>query len=198
VPTVPFTIDKHNAEDWARGGAVYVRHTLTGHSGEGIEIIKNPTFGSIQRLLNELNELRFYDIATLLSSRVNERGLPLAPLYTKGINNGGEYRVHVFNGEIIDYRKKSRQYDNEATTDQREIRTLENGWVYRTSNLRRLERVENLALSAIDALGLDFGAVDIIMDENRSVHVLEVNTAVGMDDVTLGNYVEKITTYYAT
>lgn len=147
---------------------VYVRHQLQGHSGAGIEIV---------------------DL---------HHDLPVAPLYTKKIDNNGEYRVHVMNGEVFDYRKKSRLADDEATEEQGKIRTLGNGWIYRQGNLKRLERIEELAKSAIRALGLDFGAVDIIMDGDGNVFVLEINTAVGLADNTLESYITKFKEHYAT
>lgn len=140
-------------------GSVYVRTVLQGHSGEGIEIY---------------NE---------------SQTLPHAPLYTKKVQNHGEYRVHVMNGEVIGYRKKSRRHEDTPSEAQNAVRTLGNGWIYRSGQLERLERVEELAVRAIDALGLDFGAVDIIMDENGEVFVLEVNTAVGLSDSTLQEYI---------
>ncbi len=148
-------------------GTIYVRNELRGHSGEGIVIIGQ------------------------------DDEVPPAPLYTKAIDNQGEYRIHVMNGEVFDYRKKSRMDGDEPTEDQSKIRTLGNGWIYRQGNLRRLERVEELAIQAINALNLDFGAVDIIMDANGDVFVLEVNTAVGLADNTLESYQQAFERHYA-
>ncbi len=142
----------------------YCREKLTGHSGEGI-VIFDHSLGEIP---------------------------PHAPLYTKAIDNNGEYRVHVFNGEVIDYRKKSRQREDAPTEAEKLVRNLASGWVYREGHLKRLDRVEQLAKDAIEALGLDFGAVDIIMDGAGEVYVLEVNTACGMEPRTLAKYVEAI------
>lgn len=153
-------------------GVVYARHQLTGHSGAGIEIVGE------------------------------DDDIPQAPLYTKKVENGGEYRVHVMNGRVIDYRKKSRRDGDEVQEGQSEIRTLNNGWIYRQGELNRLERIEQLAVQAITAIGLDFGAVDIIMDEERErpndVYVLEINTAVGLADNTLESYITAFQENYAT
>ena len=147
-------------------GIVYARHRINAHSGEGLQIV-----------------------------RPEDTEFPHAPLYTKAIKSKAEYRVHVFDGQVIDYRKKSRRYDDEATEEQRMVRNLGNGWVFRSDNLRRLERVEQLGIDAVEALGLTFGAVDIIMDENGSVYVLEVNCAPAIEEQTLGNYLHAITNY---
>lgn len=48
------------------------------------------------------------------------------------------------------------------------------------------EALKELGTQAIDALGLDFGAVDIIQDTNGRLFVLETNTAPGVQDVRQG------------
>lgn len=206
VQTVPFTTDKSEAERWLSEGAkVFVRNILNGHSGEGIEVVQQQVSSSTPEIVEELNQLldEYYNSTenptdqfiiqelqrTLDENEVQEDvvvpELNDAPLYTKGVPNAGEYRVHVSDGEVILYQKKSRRVDengNVATPDGEEsdVRNLASNWVYRTGNLRRLERVEDLAVLAINELGLDFGSVDIIMDTDGDVYVLEVNTASGL------------------
>jgi D-alanine-D-alanine ligase-like ATP-grasp enzyme len=52
--------------------------------------------------------------------------------------------------------------------------------------------VEVQALLAIEACGLDFGAVDIIFNERKqTAFVLEVNTAPGLTGQTVAGYVER-------
>lgn len=164
-----FTTDNSTASQWIRQGfRVFAREVLNGHSGAGIRVITaHPT------------------ITTTV--------VPAAPLYVKQIRNRGEYRVHVVKGRVIDYIKKRRRNGEPATEAQNEVRNLENGWVYTRQNLRRLERIEQLAIRAVEALGLDFGAVDIIKDQNGDVFVLEVNTAPGMSDTTLAAYTDAFT-----
>lgn len=160
VPTITWTTDWEIASDWDT--KTFVRHKLTGHSGDGIEVFNG-------------------DVA-----------LPTAPLYTMAVENTGEYRVHVFKGDVILYQKKSRRVDeagNVITAEgaEADVRNLASNWVYRTGNLRRLERIEELAKSAVNALDLDFGAVDIIKDADGNVFVLEVNTAPGISNTETAN-----------
>lgn len=206
IPTVPFTTDINVARSW--NDTVYVRTVLNGHSGEGIQIVE-PTgridtvrIDVLEDVREDLNAIGESGVASIIEERLRVLNsvrptveLPQAPLYTRKVPNHGEYRVHVFNGQVIDYRKKSRHDGDEATQEQSGVRTLANGWIYRASNLNRIERVENLALSAIEALGLTFGAVDIIKDTDGNVYVLEINTACGMENQTLNNYINALINY---
>lgn len=198
VSTVPFTTDVDEASQWLEeGGKVFVRNELKGHSGEGIVVEELQRSEEERELLDRLLNAGYHDAhAALLDAVPAGVQLPDAPLYTKGVSNKGEYRVHVFDGEVILYQKKSRRVDEDgevvtAEGEEADVRNLASNWIYRTGNLNRLERVEELALDAIDALGLDFGAVDIINDNDSEVYVLEVNTAVGIgNEATLEAYTE--------
>jgi hypothetical protein len=117
-------------------------------------------------------------------------------MYTKAVDSQGEYRVHVMRGEVIDYAKKLRRVDDEPTQEELDVRSHDNGWVFVRGNLRRIPRVEKLAQDAVEALGLDFGSVDICMDKDGDIFVLEVNTACGLEETTLSNYISGIQTFY--
>lgn len=162
VPTPDWTENINEAQDWLNNGhTVVVRHVLTGHSGQGIEM-------------------------------VSEGILPHAPLYTKYKKKRHEYRVHVFKGEVIDtcQKKKSTEASRAGTIDIR-IRNHSNGWVFCRDGISSNSSREELAVRAVAALGLDFGAVDIIYNEAENQHyVLEVNTAPGLEGTTLQKYIE--------
>lgn len=113
--------------------------------------------------------------------------ISLAPLYTKLIDKDAEYRVHVFHGEVIDYTKKITRGEKNDVCSHR------NGYEF-VRNIKELDENKELAIMAVKALDLDFGAVDIIRKDNKS-YVLEVNTACGLSDTTLGRYVGKILKY---
>jgi glutathione synthase/RimK-type ligase-like ATP-grasp enzyme len=209
VQTVPWTTSPAVAQGMLeQAGKLFVRATTTGHSGEGITVLTHQrsasapaTIEAISRELETTTDVSLREFLeetlVLLRSGFNSTApeVPVAPLYTMGIENHGEYRVHVFNDEVILYQKKSRPVDDEGNVITAEgadadVRNLASNWVYRVGNLKRLERVEQLAVNAVRALGLDFGAVDIIMDEEGDVYVLEVNTAVGLrNESTLEAYV---------
>lgn len=168
VPTLKHTNNKTDAQQWVDNGrAVFVRHKLNGHSGQGIELITNGT-------------------------------VPEAPLYTRNFPKSHEYRVHVFRGEILDLVEKKAT----SLEANRKVRTHDNGWVFAHSELTcdRLEYrhvLETTARNAIDALSLDFGAVDILVrhrdDDYHSLAVCEINTAPNITaPTTKQRYLDKI------
>ncbi len=158
-----FTESIDEARSWLRyGGLVYCRTNLTGHAGQGIVTATRPT------------------------------ELVPAPLYVRGIAPKAEYRVHVFNGQVIDYCKKIKIESRDNVDNL--VRNHDGGWTY-ARNVERIERVEQQAINAVRALGLDFGAVDIVLsDIDDDAYVLEVNSAPGLmdDGRTLDAYVTAI------
>lgn len=80
------------------------------------------------------------------------------------INAPREYRVHIF----LD---KSIRISEKAHTAFHEYMTIK--------PTHDITHVRNAAKKAVNALGLDFGAVDILADDNQA-WVLEVNTAPGV------------------
>lgn len=109
------------------------------------------------------------------------------PLYTKGVLKAHEYRVHVFGNKILDVTKKRRRNETERSDY---IKNLANGWVYCRNDIEVPDNLLNCAKRAIAALGLDFGAVDILYRKGIP-YVLEVNTAPGLQGTTLTKYIEE-------
>lgn len=144
------------------GFMVVARHKLTGHSGEGIEII-NP----------------------------GDHLVPLAPLYTKYIKKKDEYRLHVFNQNVFFQQRKARNLDVPAENVNWQVRNHANGFIFAHQNVDVPDVAKQHAINAVNALGLHFGAVDIILGTNGEWYVLEVNTACGLEGTTLDKYVEQ-------
>lgn len=164
VPIPRYTTTLENVSESLSGASsVVVRHQLRGHSGAGIE------------LCDDIDNL------------------PDAPLYVEYIKKQDEYRVHVFNGKVIDVqqKKKRRETPNEEVNYQ--IRNHSNGFIYARDNITPPDASLDIAVDAVGALGLDFGAVDIIYNAHRDqCYVLEVNTACGLEGSTLDFYVDAI------
>lgn len=121
--------------------------------------------------------------------------LPDAPLYVKYIKKAREYRVHVFHASCLIHQKKRR---TGAAVDYH-IRSHANGWVFcNAPNDPLAVRLSYIAVQAVEALQLDFGAVDIIYNEKHdTLYVLEVNTAPGIEkNNTLEFYTNSIKTLH--
>tara|TARA_R100000541_G_scaffold28346_3_gene37671 strand:+ start:2774 stop:4144 length:1371 start_codon:yes stop_codon:yes gene_type:complete len=154
-----WTEDSAVAKEWYESGHdVVCRHTLQGHSGEGIEVVK----------FREEEEA--------------EHAVPEAPLYTKYVKKRDEYRVHVVAKEAIFVQRKGRERDDDGSTDiNYQIRNHANGFIFLTQDLNPHKTVISESIKAVNALGLDFGAVDVIWNERRkAATVIEVNTACGL------------------
>ena len=119
-----------------------------------------------------------------------------APLYTVYARKRAEYRVHVVtnpNGEASYFIQQKRKKEGvEQTEDQKLIRSHANGWTFAVNNLTltSAERpvIQSLALAAVKAVGLDFGAVDIVQRVNGNFLVCEINTAPGLEGESTLNF----------
>jgi glutathione synthase/RimK-type ligase-like ATP-grasp enzyme len=159
-----WTEDREEAIKWLAGDFdVVVRHKLNGHSAEGLEIVKH----------NDPDVI------------------PFAPLYTKYIKKDQEWRIHVFKGKVFFEQRKARKKDVPDEEVNWQVRNLKGGFIYAHQDVQASEEVKKQAIMAIDALGLDFGAVDIITNKRGEAYVLEVNTACGLEGTTLAKYVEQ-------
>lgn len=168
ISVVPFTVERSIALEWQQQGQTVFSRTLpNSHSGRGI-IINRPT--------DEITP---------------------APLYTLYKKKRSEFRVHVFKGRVLDVQEKRREAGFIRTDGQSLIRSHANGWVFCREHIILPDGLAQLAVRAIAALNLDFGAVDIIYNERENqLYVLEVNTAVGLQGVTLDKYKDAIKSYY--
>lgn len=120
-----------------------------------------------------------------------DQPLPDAPLYTRyEPYRRAELRVHVFMGKLIDIQRKIRDPKREPATWA--IRNHGNGFIYAREHVVWRPELAELAIRAVGALGLDFGAVDMLECKDGTYKLLEVNTAPGLVGATLTKYVEAI------
>lgn len=112
--------------------------------------------------------------------------VPEAPLYVRYIPKREEYRVHVFCGSAIHVQQKRRRSGVEQSADEKLIRNYDNGWVFCNVDLTQVDpSLLELAVKACAALGLDFGALDMVKsNHDGEYYVLECNTAPGLDSPT--------------
>ena len=109
--------------------------------------------------------------------------------YTVYIPNTREYRIHVFQGEIIRVQGKYLDHPDQHTNPY--IKNHGQGFRFRTPDRELNTDRREAAINAVEALGLDFGAVDLLVGEDRLCYVLEVNTAPACSPLTARAYVEK-------
>ncbi len=162
VNTPPWATTAVEAQGWLEKSAVVERHKLQGYSGEGIVIVERG---------GELSD---------------------APLYVKYIPKKEEYRVHVFKGQVLDVQRKARVIDTPDEEVNWKVRNLAGGFIFaRNDDHTPSPLVLEQAVAAVNACGLDFGAVDIVWnDKQQRAYVLEVNTAPGLMGTTLEKYEE--------
>ena len=160
-----FTTSREQAQQWVDESiTVVVRHTVTGHSGQGIEII---TEGTIPE-------------APLYTKYRKKRAEYRVHVF------GGKV--------IDTVQKKKRNTEERPENFSTFIRSHANGWVFCRDGVADCLVRNATAVGAVAALSLDFGAVDIIYNEHENkYYVLEVNTAPGLEGTTLDKYAEAIT-----
>ena len=163
-----WTTDLSVAKRWlGKGFRVVCRQSVTGSGGDGIHL------ASIETELME------------------------APLYTRYFPKTHEFRVHIFDGKVIDLTQKKLR-GGVGTRDMHDtfIRSLDNGWIHAHNeiNLTEPDR-EQMAFACglcISNLNLNFGAIDVLaklatpdLEGNRKLEkfvICEVNTGPGLEN----------------
>lgn len=169
VPTVEWTEDWAEAVEWMlrNDERVMVRSILRGSQGRGI---------------------------TVYSRDGTEHSLPVGNFEADGYEPGGvyvkvfgrnprrvsEFRVAVCNGQVIDYAQKKKRRNREGRFSPY-VRSHGNGWVFCREGVELPPALHDAAQSAVEALDLDFGAVDCAIDRSGRVCVYEINTAPGIE-----------------
>lgn len=158
ISCLDYTDEIKVVEDWLEEGwTVIGRQTLHGSGGDGIVIISD-----------EVGLVEWKDL----------------PLYTKYQKKKWEYRVHVFKGSVIDITQKKKKLGTVSPTNGK-IRNLAEGWIFAHNDIKCNDVValRTLAIEAVNALGLDFGGVDIIYNEAQDkYYIVEINTAPGLEN----------------
>lgn len=162
-----WTTSRATASQWIsdQGRTVCSRAILNGHSGNGL---------------------------TIHGIEGGGMALPNAPLYTLYVKKKAEYRVHFVNGQVIDIQRKIKRPDFNGLVNWH-IRNHDNGFIYVRNGIMEALPVDVVtqAQHCIDNSGLDFGAVDVIYNEQQDhAYVLEVNSAPGLTGETVTKYAE--------
>jgi len=99
-----------------------------------------------------------------------------------------EYRVHVFGESIIRTSQKVLMSKDEYLPY---MRNDDHNHTFRNPRQNLTNAQNTVAINAVRALGLDFGAVDLIISDDGNAYVLEVNTGPSLIDNGLDIYEEK-------
>lgn len=169
-----FTETLSTALQWlSKGHTVVCRLVTDGKAGEGVQVIG--------------------------PDDIKNKGLdfPHAPLYTKYVNKTYEYRVHVAFGEVIHVRKKVKPAGG-VKGDPRVASHL-SGWLFIKDGFTPPPDALRQAIKAVAALGLDFGAVDILYSQPEDkAFVCEVNTAPGLEVSEVQAYADVFNKHFST
>ena len=161
-----YTESKDIANKWLDNCKVLARDTAKGRGGMGITLFK---------IGQEID--RDYKF------------------YVKYYRKQREFRIHVFNGNVIFEQEKLKKRGEDVD---KYIRSHDRGWCFAFNHLRDSpvpDCVREQATSAVAALSLDFGAVDIGWNADSGACVFEVNTAPGLEESSLAAYVNSFKEY---
>lgn len=181
VPTFEVTTERRTAQQWLRDGQRVLGRADGGFGGRGIVVYEGG-----RELVEEHD------------------------FYSRYFAKTHEYRVHVFAGQVIDLvQKKKRAGVGEGRTlTERVVRSWDNGWIFAHNDLHlpgdSRVRIGRAAVDAVRAVGLDFGAVDVLADFGprdggrlRELAVCEVNSAPGLENTaTIKAYATAIEAVY--
>lgn len=106
--------------------------------------------------------------------------------YVQYIPTVREFRVHVAGGQVIRVQGKFLDHPTDAVPW---IRNHAHGYRFRAPSKRLRKDRMDMAVAAVQSLGLDFGAVDLLIGDDGNCYVLEVNTAPSCSPLTAGAYV---------
>ena len=167
APRIPeFTTTSCVVQGWLEAGRkVVARTVLNGHSGEGIVVLEGEGVD-----------------------------IPDAPLYTVYVPKKEEWRLHVLKNAdeltIIDMQRKIRDPEYPGVPDWN-VRSHANGFIFARNVEPPNPDVLRQALLALDVSGLDFGAVDVVWNQQSGqAYVLEVNSAPGLTGTTITSYAD--------
>lgn len=102
-----------------------------------------------------------------------------------------EMRLHVVGDEVVRIQGKYLDFPEHARNPY--VRNYANGYRFRSPSLELRESRKQWAVEAVKVLGLDFGAVDMLLfGDEEECSILEINTAPACSPLTISAYAEAI------
>lgn len=106
-------------------------------------------------------------------------------------NKRREYRVHVFNGEVIAIYEK---IPNDTNTKLFKAHNCHFELKNKDNCKLNLDN-QQTCIDAVKSLGLLFGGVDVMRDKDQNIFISEVNSAPALNGTNIDRYVTKIVEY---
>lgn len=133
-------------------------------------LFRNPIVGRPDQHTKGRGFWKIHSISDFNRAICGTRRKRAATHFMEYVDSDREYRVHIFKGKSI--RISEKVYTDES---KKEYTTGKPGEI-------KLKNVREAAKKAVEAVGLDFGAVDILAsgEDNSHVWVTEVNAAPGV------------------
>ena len=159
-----YTESMEVARAWLQDGSIVLARDFgNAHDGDGIRVVRE---------VHSLSPSKFY---------------------TEYVKKYREYRISVVAGKVVDYQQKKRENGSTQSADQALIRTGANGYVFCRNDITPPRHATcGQAVKAVQALGLDFGGVDIMEAHDGKAYVLEVNKAPEIFEIGARRYAEAI------
>ena len=165
--------------------------------------VKNCQFPLVGRPDHHMRGRGYWKCEDLYEIHKAQRGTrrkKAATHFMEFIPNAQEYRVHIFNGKSIRISEKDHtrlaitdvHYDARTARVKAEIGFMA---IKPTCDKETLKSIRRAAKRAVKAVGLDFGAVDVLVNDN-GVYVLEVNSAPGLGGSLPNLYAENIINWF--
>lgn len=120
-------------------------------------------------------DIRLYKVRTVM---------PEHEYFTQLVPKQREFRVWAFRRKMIGVYEKILTYPNKLGRRGRlkEVWNWGNGYAYSFVHPEQVPaNLKSISTAAVDALGLDFGAVDVILGADGKYYVLENNCAPGVE-----------------
>lgn len=170
IPHPEWTTDEAEAEEWFNAGdVVYTRTIINGTNGDGITIqVKGPT----ERPRTWLN-------------------LFTAKVHTKRFKGKIEYRVHVWENDILHVQQKKKRKDDSTGADFY-VKNMANGYIFAIQDVQCPQPVLDACIQAVKVSNMHFGAVDVgVKEANGDFCIFEINSRPALSGTTLIKYAEK-------
>lgn len=133
-----------------------------------------------------LHHMEGRDIGLILQPVDVDMGSGSYDFYTEYVPKRYEFRVHVFDSQIIKVSQKKYRPEEDDEEYSPECWNYGNGWRFCNPDIHPPGLQQ--AIPAVNAHGMDFGAVDVIITEEGRPVVLEVNSAPSCGPNTLPVY----------